>query len=74
MVWNSVGEDEVKSTPYYPAKYSEQQWKDAFHILKTNQYHLEYFGDLAILNCAHSIKKDILIINTPWHMRNSSAE
>lgn len=61
MVWNTVGEDEVKSTPYYPAKYSEQQWKDAFHILKTtNQYDSEYFGDLAILNCAHSIKKNPL--------------
>lgn len=75
MVWNTVGEDKVKSTPYYPAKYSQQEWKDAFHILKTtNQYDLEYFGDLVILYHVHSIKKDILIINTPWKMENASAD
>ena len=71
-MWNTVGEDRVNSSPYDPANYSENQWKDAFHILKTtNQYVLEYFGDLAILNCAHSIKKDI---NIPWQIENASAD
>ena len=28
---------------------------------------------MAILSCAHSLRKDILIINTPWKIENASA-
>ncbi|KAG5847477.1 hypothetical protein ANANG_G00126470, partial [Anguilla anguilla] len=66
-VWNTVGEQKIKASPYYPNIYTEQQWREAWQTLQTtNQYDLDYFGDMAILSCAHTTKKDILVFNTPW--------
>ena len=73
-IWNKKGEVAVKQSPWYPSIYSAEQWKRAWFTLQnTNQYDLEYFGNMTILSCAHSLKKDILVINTPWKMTNASA-
>ena len=64
--WNEKGEVASKKSAYYTDTYTDKEWKDAWFILQsTNQYDLPYFGDMAILSCAHSLKKDILVINTP---------
>jgi hypothetical protein len=73
-IWNIEGENKVKQSVWYPYKYTEEEWKAAWKILQdTNQYDIEYFGNMAILSCALSLKKDILIINTPWKKTNASA-
>jgi len=73
--WNKEGEIKVKYTDkYYPGNYSEEEWKQAWEKLQnTNVYDLDYFGDMAIISCATSLKKDILVINTPWKMHKAFA-
>ena len=74
LVWNMEGEDKVKQSPYYPNKYSEAEWENAWSKLQTtDEWDLDYFGDLVILSIAHSLKKDILVINTPWKMGSGAA-
>ena len=65
--WNNEGEIKVKCTEnYYPGKYTEKEWKDAWEKLQnTYVYDFDYFGDLTIISCATSLKNDILVINTP---------
>ena len=59
------GEERVKNSSYYPCIYTEEEWERAWNKLQTsNEYDLEYFGDLAIISCAQSLRKDILVINT----------
>ncbi|XP_035292059.1 uncharacterized protein LOC118237448 isoform X1 [Anguilla anguilla] len=71
-VWNTVDEQKIKASPYYPNIYTEQKWREAWQTLQTtNQYDLDYFGDMAILSCAHTTKKDILVFNTPWKTTNA---
>ena len=73
--WLQEGEMKIREGKvFYPNIYSDEQWDSAWETLQTtNQYDIEYFGEMAILSCAHSLRKDILIINTPWKMRNASA-
>ena len=74
MVWNSEGEDKVKWSHYYPANLTDEQWREGWHKLQTsNTYDLPYIGDLAIVACAHSLKKDILVFNTPWQINDEFA-
>ena len=74
MLWNMEGEEKVKNSSYYPFMYSEEEWIEAWKKLQTSKYYdLEYFGDLAIISCAHSLKKNILIMNTPWQINNAFA-
>ena len=74
-IWLEEGEEKIKQQEiYYPYIYSEKEWENAWKTLQTtNQYDIEYFGEMAILSCAHSLRKDILIINTPWQVGNASA-
>ena len=73
-IWNQEGQEKIIHSDYYPYIYTPEQWEAAFEDLKNkNVYDIEYFGNLAILNIAHSLKKDILIINTPWKKTNASA-
>ena len=72
-VWNMEGEKKSRAN-FYNGNYTEDQWKENWGILQTtNTYELDYFGDLAIHACAHSLKKDILLINTPWQTQNAFA-
>ncbi|XP_035278175.1 uncharacterized protein LOC118229836 [Anguilla anguilla] len=49
-VWNTVGEQKIKASPYYPSIYTEQQWREAWQTLQTtNQYDLDYFGDVSLV-------------------------
>ena len=74
LAWNTDGQELLYRSVYYPGAYSHDDWKSAFETLATTkQYNLPFFGDLVILNCAHYIKKDILIINTPWEIQNVRA-
>ena len=74
MVWNREGEDKVKWSQYYPANLTDEQWREGWHKLQTsNTYDLPYIGDLAIVACAHSLKKDILVFNTPWQINDGFA-
>ena len=67
------GENKVKQSAYYPGKYSEAEWENAWLKLQTtNEWDLDYFGDLVIISCAHSLRKDILVINTPWRMASGA--
>ena len=64
MLWNTEGEEKIQLTEYYPGDFSEEQWRKGWETLKfTNEYDLSYIGDFAIVACAHSLKKDILIFN-----------
>ena len=74
LVWNLEGEAKVKQSAYYPGKYSEAEWENAWLKLQTtNEWDLDYFGDMVIVSCAHSLRKDILVINTPWKMESGAA-
>ena len=65
MVWNREGEMKVKLSNYYPANYTEEEWRSAWEQIQTsNVWDLDYFGDMAIISCAHSLRKDVLIFNT----------
>ena len=58
VVWNTEGETKVKQSAYYPGQYSEGEWDNAWFKLKyTSVWDLDYFGDLVIISCAHSLKK-----------------
>ena len=73
-MWNTEGEDKVKWSQYYPANLTDEQWREGWHKLQTsNTYDLPYIGDLAIVACAHSLKKDILVFNTPWQINDGFA-
>ena len=73
-MWNREGEDKVKWSQYYPANLTDEQWREGWHKLQTsNTYDLPYIGDLAIVACAHSLKKDILVFNTPWQINDGFA-
>ena len=63
---------DVKNSKFFIK--TEKEWENAWTTLQeTNQYDIEYFGEMAILSCVHSLRKDILIINTPCEVGNASA-
>ena len=71
-VWNIEGEKKAKLN--YQAHYTEEEWEQGWKLLQnTDTYEFDYFGDLAIAAAAHCLRKDILVINTPWQMRDSFA-
>ena len=66
-VWMTEGEKKCRASQYYPTHKTEEEWKMAWKTLQTtNAYDLDFFGDFAIAACADSLRKDILVINTPW--------
>ena len=74
MLWNTEGEEKIKLTEFYSGALSEEQWREGWQkLIYTNEYDLPYIGDFAIVACAHSLKKDILIFNTPWQIDDANA-
>ena len=73
--WNTLGEAKARNSAYYLTKYSKgEEWENAWKKLRdSNVWDLEYFGNLAIISCAHSLKKDILVFNTPWKTNEAQA-
>ena len=68
------GEKKCRASQYYPSNKTEKDWKDAWNELQTTStYDIEFFGDFAIVACADSLRKDILVINTPWQTENAFA-
>ena len=73
-VWNTEGEEKIKLTGFYPGALSEEEWREGWRkLIYTNEYDVPYIGNFAIVACAHSLKKDILIFNTPWQTDDANA-
>ena len=74
MLWNTEGEEKIKLSEYYPGALSEEEWREGWRkLIYTNEYDVPYIGNFAIVACAHSLKKDILIFNTPWQTDDANA-
>merc|ERR1712015_72215 len=68
------GEKKIKLTGFYPGALSEEEWREGWRkLIYTNEYDVPYIGNFAIVACAHSLKKDILIFNTPWQTDDANA-
>ena len=73
-MWNTEGEEKIKLTGFYPGALSEEEWREGWRkLIYTNEYDVPYIGNFAIVACAHSLKKDILIFNTPWQTDDANA-
>ena len=73
-IWNMEGEEKIKMSELYPGLFTEEEWKQGWKILQTTTTYDTDIGNYAINAAAHSIKKDILIINIPWQKRDSFAD